>query len=146
MTLQIKYTNKSCKIITKFVYRHQKAWLFPEISFNHFHCLTKKKQTVSDISLIWDAAFPENRQRNRHQFPQACFFCQCCSFKSHFKEVLSIKPTLYIFLRKDFNSLKIKIIYILKTILINCFYTLPDKRKSHYLVNLHILLLCTFDI
>ena len=79
-----KYTNQSCKIVTDLVNRHQTAWLFPEISFNHFHCPTKK--TVSDIPLIWDADVLKNRQRNRKPFSLACFLFQgCLLFKSSFE-------------------------------------------------------------
>ena len=42
-------------------------------------------KTVSDTPLIWDAAIPKNRYRNRKLFSQACFLFQDCLFKSSFE-------------------------------------------------------------
>ena len=69
-----KYTNQSCKIVTNLVYGHQTAWLFLEMSFNHFHCLSKhcfwhfinlrcycsKKQT-SNLKIIFTGLFHFSR-------------------------------------------------------------------------------------
>ena len=73
-----KYTNQRCKIVTNLVYIHPTAWLFLEMSFNHFHCLSKNCFWHS-INLRCCCS-KKNRHRNWKQFSLAFFLFQDCLF------------------------------------------------------------------
>ena len=49
-----------------------------------------------------------------------------------FKIEFPLKPTLQLFILKDFNSLKIESMHIFK--LFKCIFTLPDKVDLHDLI------------
>ena len=90
----------------------------------------------------------KTRNRNRKQFLQACFLSQCCSFKPGFEKrflfkiVFPSKPTLHIFIFKDFKSFKMESMYIFKTILINCIFTLPVHVRTEYFAHIKLMDSC----
>ena len=118
------------------------VWKFCEIWKSYRNWLPDGPNSVRFYLTVWDMACMinlrcccfKNRHRNRKQFSQACFLFQGCLFKSSFemwfmfKIVFPLKQTSHIF--KTLNLLKWSICIFLKTILINCIFTLSDHRHK----------------
>ena len=102
------------------LYRYQTVWLFPEISFNHFHCLTKKNKKNNcfwhSINLRRCCTKQINNEIENSFHRHVSFFKDAyLSFEMRFliKIVFPLKSTIHIIF-KDLNFFKMESMYIFK--------------------------------